>query len=108
MERHFDLNALHTFAMVVHLGSISKAAATLRLPKSTISRHLGKLERQAGFAVVKRERTGVLLTVEGQRLYDAVADSIATIRSADKAYPGSFADCFWPWLFERYHGAKLH
>jgi DNA-binding transcriptional LysR family regulator len=83
MERHFDLNALHTFAMVVHLGSISKAAATLRLPKSTISRHLAKLEQQAGFAVVTRERTGVVLTVEGQRLYDAVADSIATIRSAE-------------------------
>jgi DNA-binding transcriptional LysR family regulator len=83
MERHFDLNALHTFAMVVHLGSISKAAATLGLPKSTISRHLGKLELQAGFAVVKRERTGVVLTVEGQRLYDAVADSIAAIRSAE-------------------------
>jgi DNA-binding transcriptional LysR family regulator len=83
MERHFDLNALHTFAMVVHLGSISKAAVTLGLPKSTISRHLGKLELQAGFAVVRRERTGVTLTMEGQRLYDAVADSIATIRSAE-------------------------
>jgi DNA-binding transcriptional LysR family regulator len=82
VERHFDLNALYSFAMVAYLGSISKAASALELPKSTVSRHIAKLEEQAGFAVVNRQRTGVTLTLEGQRLYDATADSIANIRSA--------------------------
>jgi LysR family transcriptional regulator for bpeEF and oprC len=52
---NIDLNALLVFFEVVNVQSITKAARTLGLPKSTVSRKIQHLESQVGAALLKRE-----------------------------------------------------
>ena len=84
MKRRVDLNALQTFAATVHAGSMAKAAVTLGIPKSTVSRHLAKIEAAMGLRLVRRAANGIEPTVEGQILFDRIADSIALLQSSSK------------------------
>lgn len=53
----FDLDALLVFGKVVECRSLSKAAALLGMPKSTVSRKLSKLEADLGSSCCARTRT---------------------------------------------------
>lgn len=53
----FDLDALLVFGKVVECRSLSKAAALLGMPKSTVSRKLSKLEADLGIKLLRRTRT---------------------------------------------------
>jgi DNA-binding transcriptional LysR family regulator len=62
----FDLDALMLFHQVVAAGSLTAAAARLRLAKSTVSRRLAQLERQAGAMLLKKTTRRLALTELGQ------------------------------------------
>jgi DNA-binding transcriptional LysR family regulator len=70
MERSIDLNALRTFVTAIELGGLSKAARYLGMPKSTVSRHVTKLEYQIGATLVTRDQTGIELTSVGRNLFE--------------------------------------
>lgn len=70
MERTIDLNALRTFVTAIELGGLSKASRYLGMPKSTVSRHVAKLEQQVGFALVVRDQSGIELTTVGRNLFE--------------------------------------
>lgn len=57
-------------------GSLTTAAARLGLPKSTVSRRLGRLEQQIGARLVTRTTRGVLLTSEGEALLSRAGPAI--------------------------------
>ncbi len=61
---------------IAEAGSISAAARSLGLPKSTVSRRLGALETELGCALVRRSTRALTLTDAGQRLFDAAAPGI--------------------------------
>lgn len=71
-----DLNLIRSFVAVSETGSVTEAAERLRQPKSTISRHLARLEDVLDRALVDRSRTGVVLTPEGKRLFEQTRESI--------------------------------
>src|SRR6478672_2949399 len=48
-----DLNEVYVFAMVVEQKGFSAAARTLKLPKSSISRYVGRLERRLGMRLLE-------------------------------------------------------
>ncbi|MCS6763980.1 MAG: LysR family transcriptional regulator [Candidatus Protistobacter heckmanni] len=54
MIEKLDLNSLRLFYEVVNAESITKAAAQLRMPKSTISRKLAALEEHVGSILLKK------------------------------------------------------
>ena len=61
---------LRQFEYVVEIArhkSISKAAETLYITQPTLSEALNDLEKKLGFAIFKRSRKGVELTLEGER-----------------------------------------
>lgn len=54
------------FSRVAHVGSFSKAAKQLELPKSTLSRRIAKLEQELGVKLLERTTRQITLTELGQ------------------------------------------
>lgn len=78
----------HTFTRVAEAGSVSRAALSLDMPQSAISRRIAELERECGGRLFQRTGRGVALTEFGKLVYsrikamsaqaDEVADQILT------------------------------
>ncbi|MEO1024792.1 MAG: LysR substrate-binding domain-containing protein [Pseudomonadota bacterium] len=68
------------FAYVVREGSFSAAAARMGVTQSTITQHVGNLEKAVGTLLLRRGRDGVELTPAGQELYD-LADRMVSLEA---------------------------
>jgi LysR family glycine cleavage system transcriptional activator len=75
------LNALRAFATVYSAGGVRAAARSLAVSHSSISRHLGELERWLGVALVRPTtgRRGTLFTPQGDALGKVVVASLGEI-----------------------------
>lgn len=60
---------LALFSAIVHAGSISKAAATLGMGKSVVSRQLAKLEDELGTRLIQRSTRKLTLTEIGELVF---------------------------------------
>jgi DNA-binding transcriptional LysR family regulator len=60
---------LALFSAIVHAGSISKAATTLGMGKSVLSRQLAKLEDELGTRLIQRSTRRLTLTEIGELVY---------------------------------------
>lgn len=67
-----SLSKYQTLMTVVELGSLTRAASVLGCTQSAISHSINSLEQELGFAIIKRGRAGVRLTVEGETLMPSV------------------------------------
>ena len=65
----FDLDALLVFGKVVESRSLSKAAALLGMPKSTVSRKLTKLESDLGIKLLRKNTHQLTVTDLGEQVY---------------------------------------
>jgi DNA-binding transcriptional LysR family regulator len=65
----FDLDALLVFGKVVENRSLSKAAALLGMPKSTVSRKLTKLESDLGIKLLRKNTHQLTVTDLGDKIY---------------------------------------
>jgi DNA-binding transcriptional LysR family regulator len=65
----FDLDALLVFGKVVESRSLSKAAALLGMPKSTVSRKLTKLESDLGIKLLRKNTHQITVTGLGEKVY---------------------------------------
>lgn len=79
---NLDLNALLVFHEVVNAQSITRAARTLGLPKSTVSRKIMHLESQVGSPLLKRANRCIRITEEGHRLHGHCARIAAEVEDA--------------------------
>lgn len=77
-----DLVNLRAFARIADLGSISGAARALRMPKSSVSRSLSRLEEAVGAALIERSTrhlrltdAGLLLQRHARRILDDVGEA---------------------------------
>jgi DNA-binding transcriptional LysR family regulator len=62
------LTELQTFLLVAEHGSFSGAARALGVPKSTVSRRVGRLEDELGLALLIRSSRSFVLSEDGQAL----------------------------------------
>jgi len=69
-EDGLDLNLLVLFSREGDIGSISRAAVQLRVPKATLSRKLRLLEEQVGAVLLKRGPQRLEVTPIGGALYE--------------------------------------
>ncbi len=73
----FDLDALLVFGKVVESRSLSKAAALLGMPKSTVSRKLTKLESDLGIKLLRKNTHQLTVTDLGEKVYDHAVNILA-------------------------------
>lgn len=63
-----NLKRLRTFVAVAEHGTVSKAAAVLNITQPALSRQIGSLEHEFGFALFERSGRRLLLTQRGEQL----------------------------------------
>lgn len=80
-----DLNDAAHFARVVELGSFTKAAAALGLPKSSVSRSVARLEGDLGVRLLQRTTRRLGLTDAGQAFFERVRGAISGLDEAASA-----------------------
>ncbi|WIY53956.1 LysR substrate-binding domain-containing protein [Devosia sp. YIM 151766] len=67
------------FRAVVRTGSFIKASAHLSVTQSAVSQRVARLEQRLGMVLLRRHRSGIRLTPQGERLFSATDDGLALI-----------------------------
>lgn len=80
-----DLNEIVVYTRIVQLGSFSKAAASLGLPKSTVSRRIAQLEARVGARLLQRTTRRLATTDVGRIYYEHCARVVAELEEAQLA-----------------------
>ena len=71
-DRPLDLGWMRIFTEVARRGSLTAAAASLRLTQPAVSYQIRRLEEELGVTLIRRKQRGIELTTEGQRLIVAL------------------------------------
>jgi LysR family nitrogen assimilation transcriptional regulator len=80
-----ELRSLSYFVRIAELGSITRAAAHLRVAQPALTRQVQRLEEELGAALFTRVNRGVRLTEAGQRLLDSATRILRDVeRTADE------------------------
>lgn len=82
-----DLNLLTVFEAVARTSSFSAAASELRIPKSSASRGIARLEGELGVQLLFRTTRKVSLSAAGTALYDRVTPLLRSVKAALGALP---------------------
>lgn len=83
--RDLDLNDLRVFVRVVDRGAFAIAARELRVPTSTVSRTIARLEQRIGTRLLQRTPRSVRATSEGHALYATVSEPVGALERAAHA-----------------------
>lgn len=67
-----SLKKYEAFVKVVELGSLTRAAEALGYTQSGVSHMISALEETFGFVLLRRSRSGVRLTADGERVLTAI------------------------------------
>jgi DNA-binding transcriptional LysR family regulator len=80
--------ALRTFVRIAHAGSMAKAAGTLDLPRSTVSKLLQDLEDHLGVRLLNRTTRAVAVTAEGADYYERALRLLEALDEMDASAKG--------------------
>ena len=69
MARNLDTSLVRAFVSVAESGSMTTAAHTLHLTQAAVSQQIKRLEDTFGCSLFERDRRGLRLTDEGERLF---------------------------------------
>ncbi|HKT66362.1 LysR substrate-binding domain-containing protein [Burkholderia sp. 22313] len=80
------LHAMRIFARVAHLGSFTKAAEQLQLPRPTVSNAVQYLEKHLKVRLLQRTTRRVALTAEGATYYERCTRLLADLDDAETLF----------------------
>lgn len=83
--RDINLKATEHFEAVARLGSVTRAADELRVSPSAVSQQIKQIEAQLGVKLFRREKQRLILTFDGDRLFQTAAEAFAALRNARDA-----------------------
>ncbi|MGT2509486.1 LysR family transcriptional regulator [Cupriavidus basilensis] len=83
------LQAMQVFARVVEAHSFTKAADSLAMPASSVTRAIKELETYLGVRLLQRTTRHVSLTPDGSLYYDHCRRLLAEIEAVECSFPGS-------------------
>jgi LysR family transcriptional regulator for bpeEF and oprC len=83
------LQAMQVFARVVEAHSFSKAADSLAMPASSVTRAIKDLETYLGVRLLQRTTRHISLTPDGGLYYDHCRRLLAEIEAVESSFPGS-------------------
>jgi DNA-binding transcriptional LysR family regulator len=78
-----DWDKLRVFHAVAEAGSFTHASETLNLSQSAVSRQISALESALGVSLFHRHARGLILTEQGDLLYNTVHDVFAKLTSVE-------------------------
>lgn len=78
------LPLLPTLVTLARTGSVSQSARALGVPRSTVSRRLGRIEQVMGVKVAERSQSRVVLTGAGRRLVDGAVEALARLETVNE------------------------
>lgn len=81
--------AIRTFVRVAEAGSFAKAADTLNLPRSSVSKLVQDLEAHLGTKLVERTTRSVTMTIEGVAYHERALRLLADLDDMDGTIAGS-------------------
>jgi DNA-binding transcriptional LysR family regulator len=84
MNKVRDLNDLLFFTAVVEHNGFSAAARAMNVPKSSVSRHVGRLEDRLGVRLLERSTRNVRLTDVGGSYYQRCKAVLIELDAADR------------------------
>ena len=84
-----EIELVRIFVKVVKLGSFTKAADLLGIPKSSVSKGLARLENESGTKLLLRTTRSQTLTAAGKVFYDTCVGPIQTIEDAQRSLSGN-------------------
>ena len=76
------LDQIDAFVIAARLGNLTRAAEAMHLTVSALSHRMRLLEERVGHQLLVRGPRGVVMTPQGQRLFDAAAGPIDAIEHA--------------------------
>jgi DNA-binding transcriptional LysR family regulator len=79
-----DLNNILIFLKVAQFESISRAARSLGMPNSTVSRRLSVLESDLGVALLRRTTRRVSLTPPGREYFNQCQEPLTLLQEAER------------------------
>lgn len=79
-----DSKKLDALVTAVELGSFTQAAAQLGYTQSGMTHMMNSLEKELGFTLLVRSRSGVHLTAAGQRVFPLVMDCLRSQRMLER------------------------
>ncbi|HEX6141267.1 MAG TPA: LysR family transcriptional regulator, partial [Geminicoccaceae bacterium] len=79
-----DWDRVRVFRGVAEAGSFTRAAETLNLSQSAISRQIGALEEDLGTALFHRHARGLMLTEQGEILLEAAREVAGQMATAER------------------------
>jgi DNA-binding transcriptional LysR family regulator len=80
-----DLNDIAVFVKVAQFGSFSRAAHSLGMPVSTVSRKVSSLEEQLGVTLLQRTTRKLSLTAQGQAYFQQCSEPLTHLVDAEQA-----------------------
>ncbi|MFC4276711.1 LysR family transcriptional regulator [Achromobacter aloeverae] len=83
------LQAMQVFARVVEAHSFGKAATSLAIPPSSVTRAIKELETYLGVRLLQRTTRHISLTPDGSLYYDHCRRLLAEIEMVESSFPGS-------------------
>lgn len=78
-----DLNRASTFVRVVETGGFTRAASSLNLPPSSVSRAVARLEDELGVVLLERTTRKVALTDAGKAFFERAREALAGLAEAN-------------------------
>jgi DNA-binding transcriptional LysR family regulator len=79
-----DLNDIAIFVKVAQFESFSRAAHSLGMPVSTVSRRVAELERQLGVTLLQRTTRKLTLTAQGRDYFHQCAEPLNILSDAER------------------------
>lgn len=80
-----NLNDLETFLLVAEHGTFAEAARRLRVPKSTVTRRVSRLEDELGRELLHRATRSIALSDEGRALLDRCGPLLRELGEVERA-----------------------
>lgn len=81
-----QIQAMRVFTRIVELGSFSRAAERLQLPRATVSNVLKRLEQRLGVRLLIRTTRQVQITAEGTLYYQRCLHLLDALEEADTLF----------------------
>lgn len=88
METVLNLEQTRIFVKVVQTGGFSRAAELLKLPKSSVSKAVARLERESGTRLLLRTTRALAPTDAGRAYYERCTPALAALEDAQRALAG--------------------